>query len=177
MSRTAVWKHIKQIRESGIEVEASSGRGYRLKADAPQIYNLQKIREGLSAPAQELASSIVIERSVDSTNDVCLNICSQSPENYMSETASAVVLAEEQTAGRGRRANKWLSPFGSNVYLSLSQYFEQGSASISGLSLVVGLAVAQAIKNMGGNNIVLKWPNRYPFPGKKTWWHIIGVKW
>jgi BirA family biotin operon repressor/biotin-[acetyl-CoA-carboxylase] ligase len=69
------------------------------------------------------------------------------------------VLAERQTAGRGRRGRKWVSPFAENIYYSLVLRIEGGMRQLEGLSLVVGLAVMQALRELGVSGVGLKWPN------------------
>ena len=78
-----------------------------------------------------------------------------------------VCTAEQQTAGRGRRGREWISPFGRNLYVSTVWEFTQGAAALEGLSLAVGVAVAQALKGLGLPEVQLKWPNDIQHEGKK----------
>jgi BirA family biotin operon repressor/biotin-[acetyl-CoA-carboxylase] ligase len=75
-----------------------------------------------------------------------------------------VCVAEMQTQGRGRFGRQWVSPFGLNLYLSLRCPFDRPLSALSGLSIVVGLAVCKALNNM---NIQIKWPNDLWFQQKK----------
>jgi BirA family biotin operon repressor/biotin-[acetyl-CoA-carboxylase] ligase len=75
------------------------------------------------------------------------------------QAAPFLVLAERQTAGRGRRGRKWASPFAENIYYSLVLRIEGGMRQLEGLSLVVGLAVMQALRELGVSAAGLKWPN------------------
>lgn len=77
------------------------------------------------------------------------------------------IVAEQQTAGRGRRGRQWASPFGENIYYSLLLRVEGGAAQLEGLSLVVGLAVLRAIQELGVVGGGLKWPNDILVSGKK----------
>ncbi|MCY1300423.1 Bifunctional ligase/repressor BirA [compost metagenome] len=77
------------------------------------------------------------------------------------------VLAERQTAGRGRRGRTWVSPFGANLYCTLGISVRGGAKELEGLSLVVGLAVARAIQSMGVDGVGLKWPNDILLGGRK----------
>lgn len=77
------------------------------------------------------------------------------------------MLAERQTAGRGRRGRKWVSPFAENLYYSLALRIDGGMRQLEGLSLVVGLAVVQALRNSGVSNAGLKWPNDVLVGSKK----------
>lgn len=68
-------------------------------------------------------------------------------------------LAEQQTAGRGRRGRTWISPFGRNIYLSLCWMMRGGPSKLEGLSLVVGMVVVEALRSLGAKGVGLKWPN------------------
>jgi BirA family biotin operon repressor/biotin-[acetyl-CoA-carboxylase] ligase len=70
-----------------------------------------------------------------------------------------LVLSEQQTAGRGRRGRTWVSPFGTNLYYSLAIQLVRGASQLEGLSLVIGLAVLNAVKEFGVCSVGLKWPN------------------
>jgi BirA family biotin operon repressor/biotin-[acetyl-CoA-carboxylase] ligase len=91
--------------------------------------------------------------AIDSTNAQAL----RSIESGLA--APFVVLAERQTAGRGRRGRKWASPFAENIYYSLVLRIEGGMRQLEGLSLVVGLAVMQTLRELGVRDAGLKWPN------------------
>ena len=75
--------------------------------------------------------------------------------------------AEQQSAGRGRRGRQWVSPFASNLYLSLLWEFEQGAAALEGLSLAVGVAAVRALTACGVSGVALKWPNDVLAAGRK----------
>lgn len=74
------------------------------------------------------------------------------------ESGDACV-AEYQQAGRGRRGRKWFSPFGANLYLSMYWRLEQGPAAAIGLSLVIGIVIAEVLQSLGADNVRVKWPN------------------
>jgi len=78
-----------------------------------------------------------------------------------------VCVAEQQTAGRGRRGNQWLSPNAENIYLSLKWCFEQTPAHLSLLSLAVGLSIVKALKKIGLSGHGVKWPNDIYWQGLK----------
>jgi len=103
---------------------------------------------------------LTILESVSSTNDYLKTI------NFTNKIA--VCVAEEQTAGRGRLARHWHSPFGQNIYLSIGFDFPKDISSLVGISLVVGLATLNAIKEYGVvENIKVKWPNDIVYDNKK----------
>lgn len=68
-------------------------------------------------------------------------------------------VAEYQQAGRGRRGRKWFSPFGANLYLSMFWRLEQGPAAAIGLSLVIGIVMAEVLRKLGADKVRVKWPN------------------
>ncbi len=79
----------------------------------------------------------------------------------------AIFIADRQTAGQGRRGRSWISPAGANIYLSVSRRFTHGLQSLSGLSLVAGVAVVEALQAMGIELVGLKWPNDLVVDGMK----------
>ena len=89
---------------------------------------------------------------IDSTNQYLLDRLDEL------ESGDACV-AEYQQAGRGRRGRKWFSPFGANLYLSMYWRLEQGPAAAIGLSLVIGIVIAEVLQSLGADNVRVKWPN------------------
>ena len=104
---------------------------------------------------------MIVLESVDSTNAQVLR------EAALEPLAGLVCTAEQQTAGRGRLGRQWVSPFAGNLYLSLVWQFSQGAASLEGLSLAVGVAVARALAASGVPPVQLKWPNDILYEGAK----------
>jgi len=90
--------------------------------------------------------------SVDSTNNEILKY----PQPH---SGIGIVLAEQQTSGRGRRGQHWVSPPGAHIYMSVSRYFEGGLMQINGIGLVVGISVVHVLKRLGFAGVGLKWPN------------------
>jgi len=159
VSRAAIWKQLQALNELGIALEAVPGRGYRL-VEPLDLLDAAAIH-GALAGQFELASLEVFPR-IDSTNAFLLND-SRPTEN----AAFRVALAEQQTAGRGRRGRAWVSPFASNIYCSVKRQFPCGLEGLSGLSLVVGLAIAEALDALGIVGVQLKWPNDLRAGGRK----------
>ena len=153
ISRAAVWKHLQGLKAKlGVDVQAVSGRGYRL-ADSIELLEQDVIMAALPGPVREQIGGLVLHHQVDSTNSWLL-------ERAAGKTLSgSVCLAEQQTAGRGRRGRSWISPFGSNIYLSVLWHYSLAPAQLSGLSLAAGLAVVRALEKLGVRGIGLKWPN------------------
>lgn len=150
-TRAAVWKRIEALRSAGVPIEASPGQGYRLAAPL-DLLDADAITALLPHRARSGLGSLEVRWSIDSTNSALLR------ETHLGDTPR-VLLAERQTAGRGRRGRAWQSPLATNLYLSLARTFEGGLARLGGLSLVAGIAVAEALQASGVSQVGLKWPN------------------
>lgn len=158
VSRAAVWKRLQGFAEWGLELQAVRGRGYRL-ARPLELLDVIAIRKELSAQARDGLASIELFPVLESTNQWLM---SQSGNGD-----TALCLAECQTAGRGRRGRGWQSPFGANLYLSLAWRFRELPAQFGALGLVVGVAVADSLTNLGLRGHGLKWPNDVLWQGRK----------
>ncbi|WP_145586735.1 bifunctional biotin--[acetyl-CoA-carboxylase] ligase/biotin operon repressor BirA [Yersinia kristensenii] len=153
MSRAAINKHMHSIREWGLDVFTVPGKGYSLPAPI-QLLDEQAILRYL--PAGQVAVLPV----VDSTNQYLLD--------RISELKSGdACVAEYQQAGRGRRGRQWVSPFGANLYLSMFWRLDQGPAAAMGLSLVVGIVMAEVLHKLGAGQVRVKWPNDLYLNDKK----------
>lgn len=117
--------------------------------------------DGLEAVAMRAAmpmsavpgiASLDIVDSIDSTNSELLR--RETPTRGI-----AALFAEHQTGGRGRQGRVWASPPGSNLYLSVARCFDGTLARLGGLSLVAGIAAAEALRALGADTVRLKWPN------------------
>jgi BirA family biotin operon repressor/biotin-[acetyl-CoA-carboxylase] ligase len=149
VSRSAVWKQLQHLEaELGLSIHKVRGRGYQLAAPLT-LLDPAEIRG--RAPSCDWP--VLVFDSIDSTNAEALRAIERG------QAAPFLVLAERQTAGRGRRGRKWVSPFAENIYYSLVLRIEGGMRQLEGLSLVVGLAVMQALRQLGVSNAGLKWPN------------------
>lgn len=145
MSRAAINKHIQTIREWGVDVFTVPGKGYSLPAainllDAERILGLLEDKRVTVLPV------------VDSTNQYLL-------DRLAELTSGDACIAEYQQAGRGRRGRQWVSPFGANLYLSMFWRLEQGPAAAMGLSLVIGIVMAEVLQHLGAEQVRVKWPN------------------
>ncbi|WP_373401970.1 biotin--[acetyl-CoA-carboxylase] ligase, partial [Klebsiella pneumoniae] len=78
-----------------------------------------------------------------------------------------MLLAERQTGGRGRRGRTWASPLAAHIYLSVMRLYSGGLGRLAGLSLVAGIAVAEALHDLGYTQAQLKWPNDLIVDGKR----------
>jgi len=145
MSRAAINKHIQTLRDWGVDVFTVPGKGYSLP-EPIQLLNEELIR------GQIEYGSVAVLPVIDSTNQYLLD--------RISELQSGdVCVAEYQQAGRGRRGRKWFSPFGANLYLSMYWRLEQGPAAAIGLSLVIGIVMAEVLHDLGATQVRVKWPN------------------
>lgn len=151
LTRAAVWKRIAALRDAGIAVDAAPGRGYRLQQPL-DLLDADAIRCQLSGTARTQVASLEIAWSLDSTNSELLR--RETPMH-----GCAVLLAERQSGGRGRRGRAWTSPLAAHVYLSVARRFEGGLARLGGLSLVAGIAACEALRALGHAAVALKWPN------------------
>lgn len=148
VSRTAVWKHIKQLKEEGYEIESVSRKGYRLESSP------DRLTEGEVAPFLKtdfIGRHIVYLETVDSTNEEIKRIASKSDEGL-------VVISEEQTSGKGRLGRVWSSKKGKGVYMSilLKPDIEPQEAS-----QITQIIAAAAVKGLGEHGVEskIKWPN------------------
>ena len=159
LTRAAVWKRIEALREAGVRIEARPGRGYVL-ADTLELLEQDVILQALPPEVRLGIAALDVAWSLDSTNSELLR--RQTPIG-----STTVLLAEQQTGGRGRRGRAWTSPVAANLYLSIARHFSGGLARLGGLSLVAGVAVAEALRAQGFGDIGLKWPNDLVVGGRK----------
>lgn len=145
MSRAAINKHIQTLRDWGVDVFTVPGKGYSLP-EPIQLLNQDFIS------SQITQGQVAVLPVIDSTNQYLLDRIG----TLQSGDACA---AEYQQAGRGRRGRKWFSPFGANLYLSMYWRLEQGPAAAIGLSLVIGIVMAEVLRDLGASQVRVKWPN------------------
>lgn len=152
ISRAAVCKQLHALQELGIDCSAVSGKGYKL-AKPLALLDAERIVADLDDQVKPLLTELKIFDSLPSTN------------TYLAEQAHTLsfsglaCLAEQQTAGKGRRGRQWVSPFGHNIYLSLLWHYAFDPAALSGMSLAVGVAAIKALTRFGVRDVGLKWPN------------------
>ncbi|MFI3238828.1 MAG: biotin--[acetyl-CoA-carboxylase] ligase [Lachnospiraceae bacterium] len=158
VSRTAIWKVIKQLKEQGYEIDSISNKGYRLVVKDEQ-YNQEELE--LACKASWAGSELVFLESVTSTNIEVACRADMKSHGFL-------MVANEQTAGRGRRGRTWISQKQGNIYASLlcKPGFAPEYASM--LTLVMALAVSRAIDCTIGVETQIKWPNDILLNGKKV---------
>ena len=159
VTRSAVWKKLQQLQaDTGIDIHKVRGRGYRL---AEPLCLLSE--DLLDSESRERGWSTHVYDRIDSTNAQAMRLVQGGGRLPL----PLLVLAEQQTAGRGRRGRKWVSPFAENIYYSLALRIDGGMRQLEGLSLVVGLAVVKMLHQAGINGAGLKWPNDILVGGRK----------
>lgn len=152
VSRMAVSKQVKVLETIGLDIFKITGKGYKLSSPL-QLIDAQSIAEG---------SGVTVEchQVLGSTNQHLLDKAALLHKGHS-------CFAEYQTAGRGRRGKKWVSPYGSHLYTSTYWSLDAGIQAASGLSLVIGIAVERTLTDLGIANTQLKWPNDVYVDGKK----------
>ncbi|MBS0225498.1 MAG: biotin--[acetyl-CoA-carboxylase] ligase [Proteobacteria bacterium] len=158
-TRSAIGKRIQALRKAGVAIGADRGRGYWLESPL-DLLDADAIRAALPPDVSPGLQALDVAWRIDSTNSALL--ARRAPE-----AGVIALLAEQQTAGRGRRGRAWVSPLAAHLYLSVLRRFEGGLARLGGLSLVAGVAVAEALRDGCGSAVGLKWPNDLLVDGRK----------
>lgn len=158
-SRTLVWQAVHAIETSfGLSVYSVRGQGYKLARPFDWL-EVAAIRAGLTPGSAEVWT-VAVANQVDSTNTQLMAYANAD------ELHGLVLAAELQTAGRGRQGRRWLASLGSCLMFSVLWRFNRGLAELAGLSLVVGLALARVLRQLGAP-VELKWPNDLLLDGRK----------
>ena len=156
MTRAAIWKYINILREDGYNIESVPSKGYRL-VSLPDILSYEEIKEYLKTDF--MGRSIYYFNSIDSTNK-------KAKEIALDEKEGTVLIAEEQTAGKGRMGRSWVSPKGKGIWMSLILKPTMEPMKVPKLTLIGAAAVYKALENMG-IKAQIKWPNDVLIDGKK----------
>jgi BirA family transcriptional regulator, biotin operon repressor / biotin---[acetyl-CoA-carboxylase] ligase len=152
VSRSAVWKAAGTLRALGAELHAVRNRGYRLSI-ATEPLAAATVREQLPRDVRARVARLEAVWSIASTNSALLG------RPGPASGASEVLLAEYQTAGRGRRGRAWLAPPGGAICLSMSWTFREVPPDLGALGLVIGVCALRALAAFNVRNPGLKWPN------------------
>lgn len=159
VSRSAVWKQIAQLRGSGLEIEAVSSRGYRLRHN-PDLLLATEIAAGLGTRC--IGRELRCLDCVDSTNLRAWH-CGEGDA-----VEGTVVIADQQSAGKGRMGRTWASPAGVNLYLSVLLRPDLAPRHAPQFTFLSALAVARAVEAMSGLRPTVKWPNDVLLRGRKV---------
>ncbi|WP_041488372.1 biotin--[acetyl-CoA-carboxylase] ligase, partial [Bacillus pseudomycoides] len=158
-SRTAVWKHMEDLRSEGYELEAVRRLGYRI-ASKPDKVTANEIQLGLQT--EFIGRTVYFKESVESTQHIAAKLA------YEGAAEGTIVVAEEQTAGRGRLSRKWHSPKGTGIWMSIILRPAIPVHHAPQLTLLAAVSVAQAIEKCTSVNVGIKWPNDILIEGKKA---------
>jgi len=155
ISRTAIWKFIKQLQQYNIDIESVKGRGYRLN-NPLILLDPKKIKRLLIAQTKR---RVQIESfgSLPSTNSYLVKKSKEQTEVKRKELI--ICITEHQSEGKGRLHRKWFSPFASNIYFSCKKTVNKDISTLNGLSLVIGLAIIATLQQLGIDDLHVKWPN------------------
>ncbi len=157
VSRSTIWREIEALRRAGVRLKGEPATGYRLEA-APDLLLPELVAPHLRGHwGRDIRHFFVL----DSTQNAAVNAArAEAPEG-------AVFVAEEQTAGRGRREHQWSSPPGAGIYCSLVLRPQSPPGSLLSLTLASGLALREALREACGLEPELRWPNDLLFAGRK----------
>lgn len=158
VTRSAVWKAIKQLKIEGYEIEAVQNRGYKL-IDA-QVYGENELRSRIHT--SWAGAQLHFYQSTASTN----LLAKQAGEEGAPH--GTLFVADEQTAGRGRRGRSWQSPPGTNIYFTILLRPQITPQQAPMLTLVMAHSVAAAIHRLTQMDAEIKWPNDVLLGGRKT---------
>ncbi|OEH93425.1 biotin--[acetyl-CoA-carboxylase] ligase [Bacillus solimangrovi] len=149
-SRTAVWKHIEELRKDGYELEAVQRKGYRI-IGTPDKISENAIRLGLRTT--KIGQNIHYEDSVDSTQKIAHQLANSEAPN------GTIVVSDEQTLGRGRLDRTWYSPKGTGIWMSVILRPNIQMHKAPQLTLLTAVSVVRGIKKSTGIECQIKWPN------------------
>ncbi|MDD6483026.1 MAG: biotin--[acetyl-CoA-carboxylase] ligase [Clostridiales bacterium] len=152
ISRNAVWKHIKRLKEEGYNITSVTNRGYMLSAS--DILSPNEIKDGLNT--RFIAQNIVYRDETDSTNNLAKRHCDM-PDGTL-------FIADIQTGGKGRLGRAWSSPGGEGIWMSVLLKPDITPQCISQITLAAGLAVCRAISD----SAMIKYPNDIVMNKKKV---------
>lgn len=164
ISRTAIWKGVNSLRDQGFVINSSTNKGYQIDKDCDKISEFG-IKHNLSDELKKKDIDVIYYDSIDSTNtEMKRRLYSEKLNNY------TVIVADEQTGGRGRRGRDFLSPKGSGIYFSIV-LFPEDNFDMSSFDLVTvraAVAVAKSINEITDKEAKIKWVNDVFVDGKKV---------
>lgn len=159
VSRTAVWKAINQLKKEGYCIEAVQNKGYLLVQE-DEVFGQNELESRMQT--KWAGHPVTFYSQINSTNLQAKLDAENGAEQ------GALVVADMQTAGRGRRGRSWCSPAGTNVYFTLLLKPEYAADKASAVTLVMAMAVVEGIRETCGVEAGIKWPNDIVIGGKKV---------
>lgn len=162
VSRSAIWKAIKGLKEEGYEIESTTNKGYRLKSES-DLMSVEGIYPWLSQKNQAL--ELLVYKTLGSTNQEAKKLALEGTK------AGTVIISEEQTQGRGRMGRSFYSPPKSGIYLSLVLRPDVAARDAVLLTTGASVGVCRAIKKVTGIDTQIKWVNDIYLGNRK----IVGI--
>lgn len=159
VTRAAVWKAIKKLQAQGYEIDSSTKKGYRLMA-TPNIVTASEILSELTT--KEMGQTIVYLDEIDSTNNEAKRLAREGAKE------GTLIIADCQKSGKGRMGRVWSSPSGEGIWMSLILRPSILPREASQLTLIAGVAMAEAIEKVTGLTAEIKWPNDIVIHQKKV---------
>lgn len=158
ISRTAIWKHMNQLKEEGYVIETIRKKGYILK-EVPDIIDVAKIKAALETTS--FGQVIHYEEQLASTQPVAHQLAQQGAQE------GTIVICEQQTAGKGRMLRPWVSEKGKGIWMSVILRPDVPTYKAPQFTLVAAVAVAKAIEDVVDVRPEIKWPNDLLINGYK----------
>ena len=158
ISRVAVWKHIKKIQTLGYKIESKQKLGYRLIDNTEKLLPWEITRD---LKTKLIGKRVYYFEEIDSTQNFAQNIAADKKEN------GTIIIAEKQTAGRGRLDRKWTSPTG-GIWFSLIIHPKFDGSSSTLIPILSAVALSKSIKSVLDIETEVKWPNDITMNGKKV---------
>ncbi|WP_347549875.1 biotin--[acetyl-CoA-carboxylase] ligase [Pseudalkalibacillus hwajinpoensis] len=162
VSRTAIWKHVSELRKNGYEVEAVQKKGYRI-VSRPDMLSKEEI--GLRLTTEFLGKTVHTYPSVESTQYIAHDLAHRGTPD------GTIIVADEQTAGKGRLGRSWHSPRGSGIWTSIILRPKLPPQRAPQFTLIAAVSVVHAIRKQTGLEAEIKWPNDILIDGKK----VVGI--
>lgn len=160
ISRNAVSKHVKLMRDNGVKILASTNRGYRFMDAEDKIYTYEII---LNDKKQLIGNKIFLHKKLDSTNS---EIVRQVIKKEIKE--GTVIIAENQSKGKARNESVFVSIKGKGIYLSIYLNPRHVLDKVTLINLIAGYSFVEAMKSITGlDDFNLAWPNNITYQGKK----------
>ncbi|MBO5052380.1 MAG: biotin--[acetyl-CoA-carboxylase] ligase [Clostridia bacterium] len=158
VSRNAVWKAVKALQAEGYKILAGQNKGYRL-SDENDMLSAVGIADAIEHRVKGM--SVYLHRTIDSTNNEAKRLIADG------KTGTALIVAEGQTAGRGRRGREFFSPALTGIYMTFSFPSSMPLTDAVGITTATAVAVFLAIKDLTGVETEIKWVNDIYLHGKK----------
>ena len=165
ISRVAVWKHIKKLKELGYVIESRQKLGYRLKSDTNALLSWE-VASGLDT--ELIGTHVYYFDTVDSTQSQAMRLAVEDADD------GTVVIAQRQSEGRGRGGRKWVSPEG-GIWLSVILRPRFDVSEVTLFPMASSLALSNAVKRTLGIQTELKWPNDLTLKGRKVAGMLVDV--